>query len=81
MAQSRGPGSAPGAWARGSPYLDVCRTKPQRLRAQVRLSADVSGGFERTVTLAQPEAVCATVEEWLAEMLRDVDGSAEPPAP
>lgn len=40
------------------------------LRAEVRLSTDVSAGFDRTVTLAQPEAVCATVQEWLDDLLR-----------
>jgi len=39
------------------------------LRAQVRLSTDISVGIQRTVTLARPEEVCATVEEWLADML------------
>jgi hypothetical protein len=39
------------------------------LRAQVRLSTDVSTGFARTLTLARAEAVCAAVQEWLAEIL------------
>ena len=39
------------------------------LRAEVRLSTDVSAGFERTVTLARTDEVCATVQEWLAEIL------------
>ena len=41
------------------------------LRAQVRLSTDVSTGFERTLTLARPEAVCDTVQEWLADILSE----------
>ncbi len=43
------------------------------LRAQIRLSNDVSAGIERTLTLARAEAVCATVQEWLAGFLSDAD--------
>jgi hypothetical protein len=43
------------------------------LRAQLRVSTDVSAGFERTLMLAQPEAVCATVQEWLADILSDAE--------
>ena len=39
------------------------------LRAQIRLTTDVSIGFERTLTLARQEAVCDTVREWLADIL------------
>ncbi len=42
------------------------------LRAEVRVSSDVSAGFERTHTFARAEAVCATVEEWLARILSSV---------
>ena len=41
------------------------------LRAQVRISTDVSNGFERTVTHARPEAVCDTVLEWLDGIMKD----------
>jgi len=41
------------------------------LRAEVRISTDVSAGFERTLNLARADAVCATVEEWLREILSD----------
>ena len=41
------------------------------LRAQVRLSADVS--TEHALTLARPEAVCAMVQEWLADISADAD--------
>ncbi|MGI9021843.1 MAG: hypothetical protein ACR2HV_01170 [Acidimicrobiales bacterium] len=41
------------------------------LRALVRVSTDVSGGFERTFTSARPEEVCAAVTEWLADMVSD----------
>ena len=43
------------------------------LRVQVRLSTDVSAGFERTLKLARAEAVCAAVEEWLADILRGTE--------
>jgi hypothetical protein len=41
------------------------------LRAQIRISDDVADGFSRTVTLSRPEAVCAVVGEWLAQILGD----------
>ena len=42
------------------------------LRAHIRLTSDVSSGIDRTLTLAQADAVCATVREWLAEVLSGV---------
>jgi hypothetical protein len=48
-------------------WIEAGSSEP--LRAQVRLSTNVSAGFERTVTLARPEEVCAAVQEWLADML------------
>ena len=45
------------------------------LRAQVRLTADVASGFEATFTLADPDAICATVQAWLADLVAD----AQPP--
>jgi len=45
------------------------------LRAQVRLIADVSeggAGGERTVNLTRTDAVCATVREWLDDLLKAV---------
>ncbi len=39
------------------------------LRAQIRLTSDVSSGFQRTLTLTREDAVCATVQEWLVEVL------------
>ena len=44
------------------------------LRAEICISNDVSVGIERTLTLSRPEAVCATVRDWLAGM----SGDAEP---
>ena len=43
---------------------------PEPLRAHIRVSADVSAGIERTVTLARPADVCALVQEWLDEIVR-----------
>lgn len=43
------------------------------LRAQLRLSNDVSAGFDRTLTLARAEEVCAAVEEWLADIVIDAE--------
>jgi hypothetical protein len=45
------------------------------LRAHVRVVTDVSTGEERTMTLTRVEAVCATVQEWLADI---VSGAATP---
>ena len=45
------------------------------LRAQVRISTDTSGGFERTLTFTRPEQVCATIEQWLVAM---VAGTKDP---
>ncbi len=39
------------------------------LRAQVRVSTDVSAGFDRVLTLSRSEAVCTTVAEWLEDMM------------
>jgi len=41
------------------------------LRAHIRISDDVEDGFRRTLTLSRPEAVCAEVEQWLAQILGD----------
>lgn len=43
------------------------------LRAHIRISDDVADGFRSTVTLCRPEAVCAEVEEWLAQILDDAN--------
>jgi hypothetical protein len=42
---------------------------PEPLRAEVRISMDVSAGFERTLTLARTDEVCATVKDWLADIV------------
>jgi len=41
------------------------------LRAHIRISDDVAEGFRRTLTLSRPEAVCAEVKEWLAQILHN----------
>lgn len=45
------------------------------LRAELRISSDVSAGFDRTLTLSRTQEVCATVGEWLGEVLSDPEGS------
>ena len=47
----------------------------QPLRAQVRITNDVSSSVERSLTLSETEAVCAAVRQWLAEML---EGTRQP---
>jgi hypothetical protein len=39
------------------------------LRAQLRLTNDVSAGIERTLTLSRADKVCAAVGEWLADIM------------
>ncbi len=39
------------------------------LRAQVRVADDVSAGFDRVLTLSRADAVCATVGEWLEDLV------------
>jgi hypothetical protein len=38
------------------------------LRANLRLTTDVSAGFQRTLTLARTEAIEAAVHAWLQEI-------------
>jgi hypothetical protein len=47
------------------------------LRAQIRVSTDVSAGFERTLTLARTEDVSTAVQEWLADMLNESSGTTD----
>jgi hypothetical protein len=51
------------------------------LRAQIRISANVSAGIERTIELCRVEQVCATVKEWLTDMLShaNIEPGADPP--
>ena len=39
------------------------------LRDHVRLTTDVSEGFDRSLTVVQEEAVVEAVQTWLSEML------------
>ena len=39
------------------------------LRAHIRLTTDVSSGFEQSLTLSQVPAVCEAVETWLGNIL------------
>jgi len=41
------------------------------LRAQIRLGADMSAGFERTLILADPDQICTVVQEWLDDIVGD----------
>ena len=54
------------------------RESPEPLRAHIRLTTDVSSGFERSVTLTRPEDICVTVAEWLAECERHATSGDSP---
>jgi hypothetical protein len=41
----------------------------QPLRAQVRVTSDVSGGIERTLTLVERDTVVQLVDDWLRDVL------------
>jgi hypothetical protein len=46
------------------------------LRAYIRLTTDVSSGFEDSMTLSQVPAVCEAVEVWLGNVLSGSAGSS-----
>ena len=46
------------------------------LRAHIRLTTDVSSGFEQGMTLSQVPAVCQAVETWLGNVLADSAASS-----
>ena len=50
-------------------WVEVGSSEP--LRARIRLTNDVSVGFQRHLTLARPEDVCAAVQAWLTDIVRD----------
>ncbi len=52
-------------------WVESGSTEP--LRAQIRVTADVSTGIQRTVTLDQPGAVGELVNAWLAGILSKTD--------
>ena len=39
------------------------------LRAQVRVTGDISSGIERTIALAQSDTVMELVDDWLQEIV------------
>lgn len=49
------------------------------LRAQIRLATDVARGFDRTLAVAEEEAVVATVRGWLSEILAASHDSEDKP--
>lgn len=48
-------------------WIEEGSSKP--LRAQLRLTSDVSAGIERSQTLTSVEDVSVAVQEWLADIL------------
>ncbi len=56
------------------------RESPEPLRAHIRLTTDVSAGFERSLTLTRADDVCATVAQWLADCERKVTSDDSPGA-
>ena len=49
------------------------------LRARIRLTTDISMGFEREVTLADIPAVSEAVEAWLIEVVQRSDSTRPTP--
>jgi hypothetical protein len=52
-------------------YVETGSTAP--LRAEIRLTSDVSAGFERSLTLGDKDVVAEVVRRWLDDVL---DGPA-----
>ena len=51
------------------------------LRATIRVSKDVSGGFDKTTTVTTPEAAAETVKDWLNDVLvTDLVADGDDPA-
>jgi hypothetical protein len=48
-------------------WLEPGSTEP--LRAQIRVTSDISTGIERTVALAESDTVADLVHEWLQSMV------------
>jgi hypothetical protein len=44
------------------------------LRARIRLTTDVSAGFDRSLTVTQEDAIVAAVRAWVSEMLAGSHG-------
>lgn len=51
------------------------------LRVQIRLTTDVSQGFEQDLTVVLEEAVIATVRAWLSELLAGSPTVEDDPEP
>ena len=47
------------------------------LRAQIRLTTDVSGGLDRSLSVAQEETVVEAVQAWLSQMLTGSHGAED----
>jgi hypothetical protein len=48
-------------------WLEAGSTEP--LRAQIRVTDDISTGIERTLNVVQPESVNDVVDSWIRGML------------
>jgi hypothetical protein len=59
-------------------YVEPLSTSP--LRAEVRLTADVSQGIQRTVALADPDRVVELVRAWLRDIVVAPIGTPAPKA-
>jgi hypothetical protein len=46
----------------------------QPLRAQIRLTTDVSAGFDHATTVAEVDATCEAVRGWLEQVLTGTRG-------
>jgi len=58
-------------------YLET--GSPSPLRAEIRLTSDVSAGIERTFTLVDRDRVSEVVRLWLDEILDTPDAEADRP--
>jgi hypothetical protein len=57
-------------------YLET--GSPAPLRAEIRLTSDVSTGFERTVTLVDRDVVARVVRDWLDNILEGQNQAVTP---
>jgi hypothetical protein len=55
-------------------WIEQGSTEP--LRAHIRLTTDISGGFEDSMTLSEVRAVCEAVATWLGNVLSGPAGSS-----
>jgi hypothetical protein len=61
-------------------YLEAGSQSP--LRAEIRLTSDVSAGIERTLTLIDRDRVSEVVQRWLDDILKTDAGTTRlPPSP